>query len=166
MNEYFIIVVLGLWLLYDIIMFILYRKKVSYNFILTFLFILGYIYLHYFDNEYIDYIPIFELVLVSLFILILFIQGIIRNFKKDLTEEDFKLLENELKNIKKTSELLRMRFVSTIEIFNDGISFQEDDISSFGTDKFIEIIEIVDKQGPGPSVQMIINASNKKCRLA
>lgn len=140
MNTYFIFSVFGLWLLYDIILFILYRKKVSYNFIVTFLFIGLYISAFYLIDYLVEYKPLIEVTVVGVFILTLFVQGILKNFKKDLNEEDFKIIENELKSVKKDSEFLRLRFISTIEIFSDGICFQEDNDMSFGTDKYIEII--------------------------
>jgi len=89
--------------------------------------------------DYTEYYELTDMVIIGSFIFLLLSQGLVKNLKKDLREEDFKIIENELKNIKNISELLRIRFISTIEIFNDGICFEEQEGMSFGTDKFIEI---------------------------
>ena len=48
-------------------------------------------------------------------------------------------LEREILDIKKNADLLQKRFVSTIEILNDGMCFKDCDEDLFGTDRFIEL---------------------------
>ena len=69
----------------------------------------------------------------------MFISNLWKYFKKDISEYDFSRIEEELDEINDVSELLRKRFVSTIELLHDGISFRDSEGHIFGSDRFIEI---------------------------
>ena len=82
---------------------------------------------------------------MGLFALWLVIDNLLLLFKKNVSEFDFNDLEAELAELKNGSELLRLRFISTIELVNDGISFREEGII-FGTDRYIDIIGLKENE--------------------
>ncbi|MFW5794033.1 MAG: diguanylate cyclase domain-containing protein [Bacillota bacterium] len=60
---------------------------------------------------------------------------------KNLTDYDFFELEKELEKINDASELLRKRFINTIDLLNEGLIFYESDISGlYLTDQIKSII--------------------------
>jgi GGDEF domain-containing protein len=78
--------------------------------------------------------------------LYLLIINLTKIFKRKISEYDFYALEKELEELSSSSELLRKRFVSTIELLNDGICFRDFDDTMFGSDKYIEITGLKDNQ--------------------
>jgi diguanylate cyclase (GGDEF)-like protein/PAS domain S-box-containing protein len=68
------------------------------------------------------------------------IKLLMRILSKDATLEDIHDLEDELESLGSVSELLRKRFVSTLELLYDGVAFKEEDEKYFGTDKFIQLL--------------------------
>lgn len=140
MNLYVVISILVTWLLINIVTKILKKKKADYGFIITFAFILG---LGYFlinkdlesrNFEYYSYTTL------GVFTLVLIIKSFQGAFKKDISEVDFKKLEDEMNALGEESELLRLRFISTIELLQDGIAFSTQGEKSFGTDRYVKIL--------------------------
>jgi len=59
---------------------------------------------------------------------------------QNLTDYDFFELEKELEETKSSSELLRLRFISTIGLLGEALLFYDDDLSGvFVTDQFLQI---------------------------
>lgn len=140
MNVYVVISVLTLWVLIDIISKIAKRKKTDYNIIVTFAFILGFIYFVIYDDFESDNFQYYSYALLGVFALLLTLKSFKGTFRKDISEYDFYELEEEYKALGEESELLRKRFISTIELLNDGISFSEEGEKTFGTDRYISIL--------------------------
>ncbi|XMB71526.1 diguanylate cyclase [Mycoplasmatota bacterium WC30] len=64
---------------------------------------------------------------------------------QNLTDYDFFELEKELDEIKDVSDLLRLRFISTIGLLNEGLIFYDEDLEGmFVTEKASEILMIKD----------------------
>lgn len=139
-RDYIIIVVLALWLIYHVLTTFSSKKKKGYMLFASFLFTLGYVFLLFNQTYYDQYFNYFFYIISGLFILNMFIGNIWKHFKKDLSEFDFLALEEELEDLEDTSELLRKRFISTIEIMDDGISFRDANEKLFGSDRFIEYL--------------------------
>jgi len=140
MNLYVVISILVTWLLFNIITKIFKRKKSDYSFIVTFTFILGLVYFlinNDLDSENFEY---YSYATFGVFVLFLVVKSFKGTFRKDISEVDYYKLEEELETLNKVSELLRKRFISTIELLNDGISFSDSGEKSFGTDRYISIL--------------------------
>ncbi len=140
MNLYVVISILVTWLLINIVTKIFKRKKADYNFIVTFAFILG---LGYFlinndlESQNFEY---YSYATFGVFVLVLVIKSFKGTFRKDISEVDYYKLEEELEGLGEVAELLRKRFISTIDLLNDGISFSDTGEKSFGTDRYINIL--------------------------
>jgi GGDEF domain-containing protein/PAS domain-containing protein len=62
---------------------------------------------------------------------------------QNLTDYDFFELEKELEDVKDLSDLLRLRFISTISLLNEGLIFYDEGLSGmFVTEKSAEILSI------------------------
>lgn len=82
---------------------------------------------------------------VLLLTLVLFSVTVRRKIKvtQNLTDYDFFEMEKELDEIKSTSELLRLRFIATIDLLHQGLFFYSDDLNGvFFTDKAMEILGV------------------------
>lgn len=75
----------------------------------------------------VDYYPYYLLFIVSLFLITL--RRKIR-ITQNLTDYDFFEMEKELEEIKSTSELLRLRFIQTIDLLHEGLLFYSEDLTS------------------------------------
>lgn len=140
MNLYAVISILGIWLIIDIVIKLTKKKKADYNFIVTFVFIIGFLYFYFYDDLdslYYEYYSYATLGVFTLFLIVNAFKGI---FKKDLSEFDYYELKEELETLGETTELLRKRFISTIELIHDGICFNDEEEKSFGTDRYINIL--------------------------
>ena len=134
-----ILSVIGSWLLYGVIIKLTKKRKHDYSLLVAFVFLLGLGYFYFYnDYESIKY-TVFSYTTVALFAFWLIIDNSLLLFKKNVSEFDFYDLEEEIKHLSGSFDLLRLRFISTIELLNDGISFRDED-TVFGTDKYIEII--------------------------
>lgn len=139
-RDYVIVVILALWLIYHVLTTFSNKKKKGYLLIASFLIALGYVFLKFNPNYYDQYFEYYYYGAAGLFILNMFVGNLWKYFKKDLSEFDFLAIEEELEELENTSELLRKRFVSTIEIMEDGISFRDSNDFVFGSDRFIEYL--------------------------
>lgn len=140
MNVYVVISVLVTWLLIDIITKVVKKRKADYNFVATFAFILGFFYFLIYDELESKNFEYYSYITLGIFVLILVIKSFKGTFRKDISEIDYHKLEKELDTLNEVSELLRQRFISTIELLNDGISFSDENDICFGTDRFISIL--------------------------
>lgn len=82
---------------------------------------------------------------VLLLALVLFSVSVRRKIKvtQNLTDYDFFEMEKELDEIKNSSELLRLRFIATIDLLHQGLFFYNDDLSGlFLSDRAMEILGV------------------------
>lgn len=140
MDIYVVIAILSVWLLINIISKIIKKKKADYSFIVTFAFILGFMYFLFYDDVESDNFDYYSYITLGVFVLHLTIKSFASVLKKDISEFDYYELEEKLEALGNDTELLRKRFISTIELLNDGISFSDEGEKSFGTDRFINIL--------------------------
>lgn len=139
MDNYIVLTIFGLWSILILLKFFIYKKKADYNLIVLFTLVLAYGYFYFYDSLDSNKFNIFTVVTTAIFILNLLFFNLKQYFKGDVTDFDYYDLEKDFKDLNGTSELLRQRFISTIELLNDGICFREADKSMFGTDKFINL---------------------------
>ncbi len=140
MDIYVVISILSVWLLIDIIIKIFKKKKADYSFIVTFVFILGFLYFYFYDDVESKNFDYYAYSTLGIFVLLLIIKGFNGTFRRNISEYDYYEIQEELELLSSASELLRHRFISTIELLNDGICFSEEGEKSFGTDRYISII--------------------------
>jgi len=138
MDIYIVIALLVVWTGFNFVLKFANKNKADYSYIVTFAYTLGFIYYYFFDLMDSIYYTYYTYSLIGFMVIILMFKIVISVFRKDITEADFRKLEDEIKYINNESELLRKRFVSTIEILNDGMCFKDEGEDFFGTDKFIE----------------------------
>lgn len=138
MNTYITLGIIGIWLIYAIIIKLTKKRKYDYSFVVAFVFLLGYGYFYLNQQLDTDLYQYYSYAILALFAIWLIIDNLLLLFKKNVSEFDFHDLEKELDEISDASELLRRRFISTIELINDGIAFRDGDFI-FGTDRFIDI---------------------------
>ena len=139
MNILVLLAIDVLWFIYAIGIKLTKKRKHDYSFIVAFLIlvIIGYFFFYPDYNTVLYSIISYGIPLLFAFWLI--IDNLVLLFKKNVSEFDFYNLEPELEHVSSASELLRLRFISTIELLHDGISFRDGDII-FGTDRYIELI--------------------------
>lgn len=146
MNQYFALSVLIVWLVYLLITRIFGKTRIGYRLIVLFVFLIGYGYLLYDSNMMEQYLELYSYALIALFLFFLVVENLSRVLRKSVSEIDFQRLEKELNDVNNSSELLRNRFISTIELLQDGISFRENDGSIFGSDRFIHLLGLESNQ--------------------
>ncbi len=138
MDLYIVIPLLIVWIGFNLILRLAHKNKADYSFIVTFAYVLGFLYFYFYDLiDTVNY-QYYTYSLIGVMILILMLKIIISVFRKDITKADFQKLKDEIITINDEQELLRKRFISTIEILNDGLCFKDEGEDFFGTDKFIE----------------------------
>ena len=140
MNVYVVISILSTWLLIDIITKLAKRKKADYNFIVTFVFILGFLYFLINNDLESNNFEYYAYTTLGVFVLVLVVKSFKGTFRKDISEFDYYEIEEELEALGEVTELLRKRFISTIELLSDGICFSDEEEKSFGTDRYISIL--------------------------
>ena len=145
-RDYIVIALLSLLVIYHMLTTLTNKKKKGYLLITSFLFSLGYIYLLLNKSQYTEYFEYYYYITIAFFSSNMFIGNLWKHFKKDISEYDFLALEEKLEELSESSELLRKRFISTIEILHDGISFRESDGLIFGSDTFISYLGLENNQ--------------------
>lgn len=139
MNTYFILGILVFWLVYLIITKFVGEERIGYSIIVTFLFGLGFAYFYFYEGVESTLYPYYYYGTIGFLLLFVSTKHIYKLMKGNVSEYDFYALEKRLEENIETSELLRKRFISTIELLHDGISFRDADGTIFGSDKYIEI---------------------------
>ena len=148
MNNLFQLILLGVIALSMIIHLILYKKTQVWKIILFFLLGAVYVVLTYplpFISFDIPSIVTEIYPYVLLFFVSLSLIALRRKVKitQNLTDYDFFEMEKELDDMKSTSELLRLRYISTIELLQEGLFFYQEDVSGFFlTDQASKIVGI------------------------
>ena len=147
MNELFIYISLGVLLLLFVLSSLIYKKIRIWKLILVIISAISYGIIKFFPDlltfiaiekatEYYTYILYFVLLLIA----ITFKNKI--KITQNLTDFDFFELEKELEEVKSVSDLLRLRFISTIGLLNEGLIFYDDNLEGmFITEKSKEIID-------------------------
>lgn len=139
MDNTIVLIIFGLWSILVLLKFFVYKKKVDYNLIVLFTLFLGYTYFYIYDTLESDNFNIFMMSTTGIFIFNLMFFNVKQYFKGEVTDFDYYDLEKDFNDLSSTSEVLRKRFISTIELLNDGICFREADKTMFGTDNFINL---------------------------
>ncbi len=155
MIEYISLIVIGLWFLYSLLIKITKKRKYNLSFPISLIFLLGYGYFYFEAGFTSDLFQPYTYATIGVFALYLIIDNTILLFKKNISGYDFHRLERKIEHITEASELLRKRFISTIELFDDGISFREND-TIFGTDKYIEMMGLENNELSIKDLQNII----------
>jgi diguanylate cyclase (GGDEF)-like protein len=137
-----LISILSMWMIYQITLIIFAKNKEIYNFIILLIFggAFGFFYLtnKVSENEYLYTFYFLNIYLIGSFI----IRSIMFKFRRKISEKDYDNMEETIEEINLSSELLRNRFISTIEILYEGISYRDSDGSIFGSDKYIKYLGI------------------------
>lgn len=145
MNEYLIYSSLGLILILPILSGFFYKAFKWWKFLLSFLVIGIYVVLTYFPTviTFVDIALIESYFPYGIFFFVLLFALTFKNkikITQNLTDYDFFELEKELDEIKSSSELLRLRYISTISLLPVGLIFYDEDLHGlFATDQFLEI---------------------------
>ena len=152
MTDILYYVVLGLILMTYIFHIILY-KKISLVKLLVFVLLLSMVVIWEFFTDLLKGIQFDYLVIVYEVILLLGLMFFCLTFRtkikvtKNLTDHDFFELEKEVTRLSNQSELLRKRFISSIEILNEGLIFYETDLSGlYMTDQIKGLIDLRQNQ--------------------
>ena len=133
MNEVFIYISLAFVLLMFIFSSILYKCFKIWKLILLIITAGCFTLLTYFQ-ELITFVSIelaLEYYTYFLFLMVAVFGITFKNkirITRNLTDYDFFELEKELEEVNSTSDLLRLRFISTIGLLNDGLIFYNDDL--------------------------------------
>ncbi|MEC9484713.1 MAG: diguanylate cyclase [Candidatus Izemoplasma sp.] len=145
MIDQIILGIICLWFLYAIAIRLTKKRKHDYSFFIALLAAIGYGYFYYYDNHPELYKEIYQYSVVGIFAFWMIVDNTLVLFKKNVSEFDFYHLEKELEEMKHSSELMRQRFISTIELLSDGIAFREDK-GIFGTDQYIEYLGLSENE--------------------
>lgn len=140
MDIYVVIGILSVWLFIDIIIRIFNKKKADYTFIVTFVFILGFLYFFFYEDVESNEFQYYSYITLSVFVFSLIVKGFNGAFRKKISEFDYYEIQEELEELSTANELIRQRFISTIELLSDGICFSEEGEKSFGTDRYVSIM--------------------------
>ncbi|QMS84909.1 diguanylate cyclase domain-containing protein [Candidatus Xianfuyuplasma coldseepsis] len=155
MNPLLLVGIIAAWFIYAIIIKLTKKRKYDYSFIVAFVFLLAFGYLYFFEDFEGVYYTWYSYITVGFFAFYMIIDNSVLLFKKNVSEFDFHDLEQKLEYVSSSSELLRQRFISTIELLRDGISFRDGD-QIFGSDRFIEIIGVKDNEIPVEDFENLI----------
>ncbi len=145
MEFYIPLVIVGLWFLYSLLIKLTKKRKYDYSIVFAFVFLVAFGYMYINDYTKADWFIYYSYGSVAFFAIWLIIDNIILLSSKNISDEEHQELKQELKETNKAAELLRKRFISTIELSNDGMIFREEE-SIFGTDKFVEYFEVKSNQ--------------------
>ncbi len=137
---YFLLANIGILFLFIIIKLFAKTRKKDYTYLLLIIGLIGIAYFYFIETFEHSYFIYFTYGYITLLSLILAIKLIIRVLQKDATKEDIHELEDDLERVNNASELLRKRFISTLELLNDGVAFKDEDNKYFGTDKYMKLI--------------------------
>ncbi len=145
MNDLLIYISLGLLLLLMVLSSIFYHKFRIWKLIIFIFIGISYGLLYYFD-QWLTFLPVDVVKSYFPYALYFFVVLYGITFKnkikvtQNLTDYDFFELEKELDETKSTSELLRLRYISTISLLSEGLIFYDEDLSGlFVTEQFLQI---------------------------
>ena len=138
MDLYIVIALLVVWTGFNLILKFANKNKADYSFIVTFAYAIGFAYYYLYGLMNTASYTYYTYSLLGFMVIILMFKIVISVFRKDITQADFQKLEKEISYLNRELELLQKRFISTIEILNDGLCFKDEGEDFFGTDKFIE----------------------------
>jgi GGDEF domain-containing protein len=148
MNSLFIQISLGIAFVAMAANFILYRKVKVWKLILFVIFGAAYAALTWFSDlvAFFSTPLVLEIYTYALYgLVVIFLVTFRRKIKvtQNLTDYDFFEMEKELEEIKTASELLRMRYISTIELLHEGLFFYNEDLGGlFLTDQACRLLSV------------------------
>ncbi|MFA5741467.1 MAG: PAS domain-containing protein, partial [Candidatus Izemoplasmatales bacterium] len=137
MSDIMIYIALGMGIVLIVMSTVFYHKFRIWKLILIILTSAAYAFLRLFPEIVDVYIPIDMTIEWYGYYLFLVVIILAINFKskikitQNLTDYDFFEMEKELDELKSTSELLRLRYISTIELLNEGMLFYNDTLDGF-----------------------------------
>lgn len=137
---YFLLANIGILFLFIIIKLFAKTRKKDFTYLLLVIGLMGIAYFYFLESFEHIYFTYFTYGFITLTSLILAIKLIIRVLQKDATKEDIHELEDELSQVNDASELLRKRFISTLELLNDGVAFKDEEDKYFGTDNYLKLV--------------------------
>ena len=146
MTDLFIYISLSTLLLLFISSSLIYKKMRVWKLILVLISGLAYGFIKFYPNliTFITIEKATEYYTYTLFLILIIIAITFKNkikITQNLTDYDFFELEKELEEVKNVSDLLRLRFISTIGLLNEGLIFYDDNFEGmFITEKTKEII--------------------------
>lgn len=146
MNDLFIYISLGLVLLLFVISTLIYKKMRIWKLILIIIITVVYLAIKFFPS-FITFIAIealLEYFTYFLYAIVVLLGVTFKNkikITQNLTDYDFFELEKELENVRDISDLLRLRFISTINLLSEGLIFYDDELQNmFITDQTLNIL--------------------------
>lgn len=143
---YFYLGNLGIFALFLLVKLFAKTRKRDYTYLLFIIGVFGLAYFYFLgsftEDVFMYYTYIYVLGLYGLFT----VKLLMRVLQKDATQEDIHDLEDELARINDVSELLRKRFISTLELLPDGVAFKEEGEAFFGTDNFVKFLGLRDNE--------------------
>lgn len=164
MNELLIYISLGMMLLLMVFSSIIYHKFRIWKLVVFLLVGIIYVVLFYFE-EWIDFLPVETIQMYfpyALYALVIIFGISFKNkikITQNLTDYDFFELEKELDEMKSTSKLLRLRYISTISLLSEGLIFYDEDLSGlFVTEQFLQITKSTNNT---PSMEEYVNQIHK-----
>lgn len=144
-NDLLIYISLGLLLLLMVFSSIIYHKFRIWKLLIFIVIGLAYAVLYYFE-QWLSFLPVDAIKSYFPYGLYLFVVLFGVTFKskikitQNLTDYDFFELEKELDETKASSELLRLRYISTISLLSEGLIFYDEDLNGlFVTEQFLQI---------------------------
>lgn len=146
MNEIFIYASLLLLVLLFILSSIIYKKTRIWKLILIIVTLVMYGFIRFLPDliTFISVEKALEYYSYYLFLIVIIISVTFKNkikITQNLTDYDFFELEKELEDLKDVSDLLRMRFISTIGLLSEGLIFYDSNLEGmFITERVSEIL--------------------------
>lgn len=145
MEFYISIIIIGFWFLYSLLIKLTKKRKYDFSIVFAFIFLVVFAFFYFYDYLQATWFAYYMYGTIAFMVFWLIIDNIIMLSKKSVSNEDFDELKEDLKETNNASELLRKRFISTIELSDDGMIFREEDFI-FGTDKFVEYFNVKTNQ--------------------
>ena len=98
MNELITIALLSTWMIYNIITKLTKKSKQDYNYVVSFAFIVGYLYFLLLDDINSELFPYYQYAVLIVFIIQLLVTNLLSSSLKNNGKYDLADLENELSN--------------------------------------------------------------------
>lgn len=168
MTDLILEVILGLTLALFVLSSVLYKKVKVWKLLIIMIDIAGFIVWIFFpellDSFSFEYLneSYYLLVILILVVMALSFRHKIR-VANDLTDYDFFEMEKNLEKLSNTSELLRKRFIYSIDLLNEGLMFYETDYSGvYITDQIKSLIATNDNQLSIDEYTQLIHPDDQK----
>lgn len=128
-----------IWFIYSLIIRLTKKRKYDYSIVIAFVFLLSLGYMYYYEEYLSDWFIWYTFTVVLFLISWLIVDNSILILGKNISGDEFKKLKNKLDDVATSAELIRHRFITTIELSYEGIMFRENGYI-FATDKTLEYL--------------------------